>query len=239
MYLVGVDLGQAQDYTAIAVVRKMMGTSPTGKPESRYQLGYLHRPDLGTRYPAIVMQVLALLKRSPLSLDVPLVVDKTGVGAAVVDLFTASGVRPRALTITGGSAVNRTSLYEVSVPKRELAGLLVTLFQSRRIDIAEGLPLAPVLTNELVNFKMKINLETGHDSYEAWRESVHDDLVLAVAMACWYGESVPDTGPPSIGTPRWEKGPGAGRPTRLIRGRPHEFTFEGGVRSIPPELRRR
>jgi len=35
---------------------------------------------------------------------------------------------------------------------------------------------------------VKINLATGHDSYEAWREGDHDDLVLAVAMACWTGE---------------------------------------------------
>jgi hypothetical protein len=40
-----------------------------------------------------------------------------------------------------------------------------------------------------VNFKVKVNLATGHDSYEAWRESVHDDLVLAVALACWHGEN--------------------------------------------------
>ena len=28
----------------------------------------------------------------------------------------------------------------------------------------------------------------GHDSYGAWREKAHDDLVLAVAMAVWVGE---------------------------------------------------
>jgi hypothetical protein len=27
-----------------------------------------------------------------------------------------------------------------------------------------------------------------HDSYGAWREGAHDDLVLAVAVAAWYGE---------------------------------------------------
>jgi hypothetical protein len=32
----------------------------------------------------------------------------------------------------------------------------------------------------------KVNLATGHDSYEAWREEAHDDLVLAVSLACWY-----------------------------------------------------
>ncbi len=35
---------------------------------------------------------------------------------------------------------------------------------------------------------MKIHVATAHDSYEAWREGDHDDLVLSVAMACWAGE---------------------------------------------------
>lgn len=32
---------------------------------------------------------------------------------------------------------------------------------------------------------MKVNVSTGHDSYEAWREGDHDDLVLAAALAAW------------------------------------------------------
>jgi hypothetical protein len=30
-----------------------------------------------------------------------------------------------------------------------------------------------------------VNISTAHDSYEAWREGDHDDLVLATALACW------------------------------------------------------
>ena len=30
-----------------------------------------------------------------------------------------------------------------------------------------------------------MNLKTAHDSYEAWREGDHDDLVLSVGMAVW------------------------------------------------------
>jgi len=26
---------------------------------------------------------------------------------------------------------------------------------------------------------------TGHEQYGSWRDGEHDDLVLAVAMACW------------------------------------------------------
>jgi hypothetical protein len=60
--------------------------------------------------------------------------------------------------------------------------------QSRQLKIAQDMPLADTLKKELLNFKVKINIATGHDSYEAWREGDHDDLVLAVAMACWCGE---------------------------------------------------
>ncbi len=46
---------------------------------------------------------------------------------------------------------------------------------------------------EMQAFRMKINLETMHDSYGAWREGTHDDLLLALAIACWYGENRPDS----------------------------------------------
>jgi hypothetical protein len=60
------------------------------------------------------------------------------------------------------------------------------LLQNGRLKIAEGLELAPTLRKELLNFRVKVNPATAHDSYEHWREGDHDDLVLATAMACWY-----------------------------------------------------
>ncbi len=194
MFIVGVDLGKTQDYTAISIIEQQTVDVAKPKPhtERHYQLRYLERPPLGTPYPEIVEQVIGLLDTPPLDRSVPLVVDKTGVGAAVVDMFTAAGVRPRAVTITGGDAANREDPYNLRVPKRDLASVLVALYQGHRLKTAKGLALAPTLLNELVNFKVKINIATGHDSYEAWRESIHDDLVLSVALACWYGESAPE-----------------------------------------------
>jgi hypothetical protein len=59
-----------------------------------------------------------------------------------------------------------------------LVSALQVVLQSGRLKIARGLPEAETLVNELLNFKSKISA-AGHDSYEAWRESVHDDLVLS------------------------------------------------------------
>jgi hypothetical protein len=40
--------------------------------------------------------------------------------------------------------------------------------------------------------KIKISV-SGNESFEAWRESVHDDLVLATAMAVWQAEHKPES----------------------------------------------
>jgi hypothetical protein len=55
----------------------------------------------------------------------------------------------------------------------------------RTLKGAEGLQLWPALKEELINFRRKINMKTTFDPKEHWRESDHDDLVLAAALACW------------------------------------------------------
>jgi hypothetical protein len=46
-----------------------------------------------------------------------------------------------------------------------------------------GLKLAEVLRKELCDFKIRIDLQTAHDGYAAWRAGAHADLVLAAAKA--------------------------------------------------------
>ena len=43
---------------------------------------------------------------------------------------------------------------------------------------------------ELLGFRVKIDPTTAHDSYAAWREGAHDDLVLALALAVWHAREV-------------------------------------------------
>jgi hypothetical protein len=133
----------------------------------------------------------------------PLVVaDKTGVGRPVVDMLRAADLKPVAVTITGGDAVSRDGL-DYRVPKRDLVSVVQVLLQAERLKIARALPEAQTLTSELLAFKVSISLK-GHDSYGndvgPWRENPHDDLVLAVALACWFGEKYrpPDPEYPSF-----------------------------------------
>jgi hypothetical protein len=44
--------------------------------------------------------------------------------------------------------------------------------------------LETLLCQELLKFRVKVNIATGHgSSYEHWREGEHDDLVLDKAMS--------------------------------------------------------
>jgi len=152
----------------------------------------LKRYELGTPYPAIVEDVTRLCERQPHRKQTALVIDKTGVGAPVFDLFVAAGLAPIGITITGGDTVIAVE-GGFRVPKRDLVGVVQSLLQTRRLKFAEALPLLGVLKQELQNFRVKIDPKTAHDSYSAWREGLHDDMVLGCALACWWAERGIDT----------------------------------------------
>src|SRR5829696_5804373 len=86
-----------------------------------------------------------------------------------------------------GSAASATG-PSPSRPASPRAAGPVAPFEGKRLKIARSMLLVDELVKELQNFKVKVNLQTAHDSYEAWRESDHDDLVLALALACWWAE---------------------------------------------------
>ncbi|MBF0627848.1 MAG: hypothetical protein HQL91_06470 [Magnetococcales bacterium] len=185
-FLIGLDLGQMSDYTALTVIERFHEENPT-----LYHLRHLERFQLGTPYPDQVARVKSLVEQPPLRGCSTLIVDQTGVGKPVVDMLSNTGLPVSIISVLihGGDAVSEEA-NQYRVPKRDLVGALQVLLQSKRLRVAEGLKDAPILVQELLNFKVKISLG-GHDSYDAWREGVHDDLVLSAAMACWYGERKP------------------------------------------------
>jgi hypothetical protein len=58
--------------------------------------------------------------------------------------------------------------------------------------------LACLLRTELLNFRRKISPATAHASYEHRKESDHDDLALAAALAAWGAQRFPTTSPPDV-----------------------------------------
>jgi hypothetical protein len=207
-YLVGLDIGQMQDYTAVALIERVQDTpkqptydmryNPSSRQHTiveaqpgpaRYLVHHLQRFELRTPYPIIVERVQAMLQRPELGGKAELLLDVTGVGRGVLDMFHEAKLYPLAISIHGGSNTTHQG-REWHVPKKDLVYSLTALSQARpvRLALGERLPFAAEVKAEMQTFTARINPETAHESFAAWREQSHDDLLLAMAMACWWGE---------------------------------------------------
>jgi hypothetical protein len=140
-FTIGVDLGQSFDPTAVAVVRK----ARQGLADPVFQVGHLERLPLQTPYPGVVSYVGRMLARLPEGTE--LVLDYTGVGRPVFDLFEAKGFSPYGVSITSGTAVTKDKMH-YSVPKLTLISTVEALLHDGRLKIQKGLPDVQVLVAE-------------------------------------------------------------------------------------------
>jgi hypothetical protein len=189
-FFTGLDLGQAAELTALAVVEKTTGPDPydPSRKAKYYAVRHLERFVPGTSFPAICDRLHDLFAEPPLAQS-NLVVDQTAVGPPVLKLLRRARLRAmiRPVTITGGNQAVLNEDGSWSVPKRDLVSTLQVLLQTRRIKVAPSLSEAKTLTQELMSFRVKASL-SATDTLESWREGPHDDLVLAVAIATWQSE---------------------------------------------------
>ena len=152
----------------------------TPLPPPIFQVGHLERLPLGMPYPAIVAHVGRLLTKLPGRPE--LVIDYTGVGRPVFDMFVYSGIYPTGVLITGGTTEARDGPTR-SVPKLTLVSRLQALLHEGRLKILRELSEAETLVRELQDFRCEFTA-AGHLTFNA-RTGKHDDLVLALAIAVW------------------------------------------------------
>ena len=103
----------------------------------------------------------------------------------MVDLLKRAGLTCTLMPviITGGEMQRLEKGYYM-VPKRDLmAGMQVRL-ERGELKIARGSAEGERLVHEMAGMRVKVT-GSGREQHGAWREGEHDDLVLAVALACW------------------------------------------------------
>ena len=188
-YFAGLDLGQAHDYTALAVVEAAETKGAWDPVQYCYRrnrelrLRHLERMALGQPYPAMVARTAHVMRSEALAGAARyLAVDATGVGRPVVDLLRER--RPACTLwpalITGGHAEGYADGF-YRVPKRALVVGLQVMLQSGELRIAADVPESAALVRELSAMRVEVS-DAGR---EGWRSGAHDDLVFAVALACW------------------------------------------------------
>lgn len=198
-FVMGVDLGQSNDPTAISVIHHTVtplddwaiSYDDDGRAcqtrqlsATRFDVRALERVPLGTPYPSVVARVADLLDRPPLREGCDLVIDETGVGRAVADIFETAGMRPQRVAITAGNEVTNPENRRWHVPK----GILISGVDARlhigELRFAAELTDAGALAEELKDFRRTVSA-AGRSSFNA-REGKHDDLILSIAIALWW-----------------------------------------------------
>ncbi len=202
-YVVGCDLGQSSDPTAICVLEHQQGVHDfnneferhTGLgekpqvPAERIHCRHLERLPLGMSYPRVVQHLKDLMARPPLNGDgqikpADLVVDDSGVGRPVSDLLVDAGLKPIRITITAGNEITAISNTKFNVAKTVLISTVDALLHTGELRFAASLGDAEAMRDELKDFRRKLS-DAGRATYAA-RTGAHDDLVLSVAIACWW-----------------------------------------------------
>ncbi len=195
--ILGFDIGKKTDHSALVILEKwqkrandyIKGWNDVDKPF--YNLVHMDRLPLDTPHNVQIQHIVKAMDRvneiyREKRINPYLVIDASGIGDTHFDEYKHLGFNVYGITIHGGREVsisNRT--YGVS--KLDLTSALAVLLENSRLNIAEDLPGRDILTKELMTFSWK-QTDTGHFKFEHLKNSDHDDTVLALQVACWFGE---------------------------------------------------
>jgi hypothetical protein len=196
MFYIGLDLGKRQDPTAIAVVERIeLAQAWQATAFHSLRVRHLERVPLGTPYPGVVARIREIVQKVQELGPCALAVDGTGVGEPVVDMLRAAriGCDITAVTITGGETQRNLAGKggsgngggaAWSVPKRDLLALVQVLLERNELRLAKGLRELGPLLRELTDVR-STRKANGRERLGADGCGEHDDLVIALALACW------------------------------------------------------
>jgi hypothetical protein len=171
---IGLDLGQRHDNSAIAIVQRV---------GEAVWVRFLERIALGTPYPAVVERMAQIVSRLR---KCAVIVDATGVGGPVIDSLRRAGLgcEITAVTITGGQNESRAGA-NYCVPKQDLIAGLQLALERGELRVSRNLREGGALAREMLSVRVKAGLAAGRVRVGADAYGEHDDLVIALALACW------------------------------------------------------
>ncbi len=239
--IIGADIGQKHDPTAIAVA-EIEWRPIDGRRVDHYIIRHLERLPLGTAYPAVADRLTAVVVNvraaaraaagatggttgpSTGVFALGFYVDATGVGQPVVDLLAHVGTPVMPVYFTHGDRrleQDGPPRY-ISLGKAWLVSRLQALLQTGRILLPKTSEAA-ALAKELMDYEIKVD-QDANDKYGAFKVGTHDDLVTALGLAVQ--SDPPRTIGPAIGPPRPEMMQDA-RPIETRGLPPAPYGFDG------------
>jgi hypothetical protein len=192
-YFVGYDLGKSEDYTARAVLRRTYNgrVTETGFYDFDLDCVQVEQIALGTPYTQVVADAFEFVTSHYAfagASAVRLVIDATGVGTGVVEMFQErfghfhSSIGPEivAVLITCGAGKPIREGRVWHIPKCEVVMSTYAALASGRLRIDPRIKHAKMLKHELANYQTKTT-ESARTQFAA-REGQHDDLIMALCL---------------------------------------------------------
>jgi len=186
-YIISLDPAQLHDYSALTVLE----VSRVEKKKV-YRLVSLNRKQ-HLPYTEIVAWAKRVYLNPKFRRDISFlpffVLDVGGVGMALRDMLAAEGVEIIGIQLTGGDSESRMGNI-CHVSKSHLVGKFLAAWDEGRVLMPSTASFLSPFQKELRAFRGEMS-SRGRVRFEA-EQGEHDDLVLSVAQAVWWGETQPE-----------------------------------------------
>ena len=199
-HIVSLSLGNAAEPSAVAVIDprtefERRDVRSGGRDwENYFDVIHLERFAAGRPIPTVVDRMSEIMSGERLTKNCHLLLDITSTGAAPIRVFESRGLYPAKEIDLANTGTDKSSGGVQQVPVRDVIGAAQVVLQTNRLKVASALDLASTLVGDLQSFDPKpvargLDLRGGRNS----------DLVLALAVALWWGDNLtwgaPELGP--------------------------------------------
>ena len=158
------------------------GRAPEAGGGNRFDVRGIHRFPVGTPLPAIMNRVSEIASDRRLNQRAIILLDISSVGAAPLRAFQSQGMYPAAIDLTNAGEEGYANDVQ-HVPLRDVLGAAQVVLQMARLRVASALELAKTLVSDLQAFDPKPSARNAD-----LRGGRNADLVLALAIALWWGD---------------------------------------------------
>ena len=186
-YWVAADLGQANDFTAVAVIKDealpIVDDSKVIVGPRQRSIVYADR-FRGVSYVDVCDHLIRLRNAPPFGGKSELVIDGTSIGRVVSDMLFDQSVPHMAIQMTGGQEWRRSGRY-VNASKTLMIENLAVLFAAGELTFAHDLPLRSEIEEDLGSFTTQTTAAGNQIITQSRNASGHGDLGIGLIVAAF------------------------------------------------------
>lgn len=184
-YWIGADLGQANDFSSVVVIKDQQLPESNG---SQIILGQRERTVVyadkfrGVSYVDVVDHLIKLRNAAPFGGKSELAIDGTSIGRVVSDMLWEQGIDHSAIQMTGGQEWRRSGRY-VNASKTLMIENLAVLFAAGELNFAHDLFLRKEIEEDLASFTTQTTAAGNQIITQSRNASGHGDLGIGLIVA--------------------------------------------------------